>query len=232
MLHFNKLFDIRRILENMVSNDDLIRAVFEDIPELQEISFSVTNEYDDNNYSDYVNLTGVNGWRVDYDNEYEEDCEGSDLPKIEDMNKVGTIRDLIETVGKEFGYHEDHKIDRSYAMRHKTRRKKEQKDEMKYILSHFMGKKLPENFFVRVNPKWALYHAHEHGRFKPETEFKIFAREGCMFDALRYAREVIKGPLDEKIENFFILNSQPDSADYGDLKKYLEEFKKNAAQTA
>ena len=235
MLHFNKLFDIRRILENVVSNDDLIRAVFEDIPELQEISFAVTNEYDDNNYSDYVNLTGVNGWRVDYDNEYEEDCEGSDLPKIEDMNKVGTIRDLVETVGKEFGYefgyNEDHKIDRAYAMRHKNAKKKRSdRAEVKYIMSHLMGKKLPENFFVRADPKWALYHALEHGRFKPETEFKIFARDGHMFDARRYAQEIVKGPLDEKIENFFILNSQPDTPDYEDLKKYLE-FKKNITQT-
>jgi hypothetical protein len=232
MLRFDKLFDIRRTLENVVSNDDLIRAVFEDIPELQEISFGVTNEYDDNNYSDYVRLTAVNGWVIDYEDEYEDgDEQTSDMPKIEDMNKVGTIRDLVQMVGKEFGYNEDHKIDRAYAMRHKNvKKKKTEKAEMKYIMSHFMGKRLPENFFVRVNPKWALYHALDHGRFKPETEFKIFAREGYMRDALRYAQEIVKGPLDEKIENFFILNSEPDSQDYENLKKYLE-FKKSITQT-
>lgn len=231
MLHFNKLYDIRRILENVVSGDDLIRAVFEDAPELQEFTWSVTNEYDDNNYSDYVRLTAVNGWRLDYDDAYEEE-QDSDLPKIEDMNIVGTVRDLVEIVGKEFGYNEDHKIDRAYAMRHKNAKKKRSdRAEVKYIMSHLMGKKLPENFFVRADPKWALYHALEHGRFKPETEFKIFARDGHMFDARRYAQEIVKGPLDEKIENFFILNSQPDTPDYEDLKKYLE-FKKNAAQTA
>ena len=231
MLHFNKLYDIRRILENVVSGDDLIRAVFEDAPELQEFTWSVTNEYDDNNYSDYVRLTAVNGWRLDYDDAYEEE-QDSDLPKIEDMNIVGTVRDLVEIVGKEFGYNEDHKIDRAYAMRHKNAKKKRSdRAEVKYIMSHLMGKKLPENFFVRADPKWALYHALEHGRFKPETEFKIFARDGHMFDARRYAQEIVKGPLEEKIENFFILNSQPDTPDYEDLKKYLE-FKKNAAQTA
>jgi hypothetical protein len=230
MLRFNKLYDIKRTLENVVSNDDLIRAVFEDIPELQEISFGVTNEYDDNNYSDYVRLTAVNGWVIDYEDEYEDgDEQTSDMPKIEDMNKVGTIRDLVEMVGKEFGYNEDHKIDRAYAMRHKNVKKKAEKAEMKYIMSHLMGKRLPENFFVRADPKWALYHALDHGRFKPETEFKIFAREGYMCDALRYAEEILKGPLDEKIENFFILNSQPDSRDYENLKKYLE-FKKSIAQ--
>jgi hypothetical protein len=230
MLHFNKMYDIRRTLENFVSNDDLIRAVFDDVPELQEISFSVTNEYDDNNYSDYVRLTALNGWRLDYEDTYEEE-QDSDLPKIEDMNVVGNIRDLIEIVGKDFGYNEDHKIDRAYAMRHKrSPKKRSDKAEVKYIMSHLMGKKLPENFFVRTTPKWALYHALEHGRFKPETEFKIFAREGYMFDALRYAQQIVKGPLDEKIENFFILNSQPDSEDYEQLKKYLE-FKKNITQT-
>lgn len=230
MLHFNKMYDIRRILENIVSEDDLIRAVFEDAPELQEFTWSVTNEYDDNNYSDYVRLTAVNGWRLDYDDVYEEE-QDSDLPKIEDMNVVGTVRDLVEIVGKEFGYNEDHKIDRAYAMRHKNARKKRSdRAEVKYIISHLMGKKLPENFFVRTDPKWALYHALEHGRFNPETEFKIFARDGHMFDARRYAQEIVKGPLDEKIENFFILNSQPDTPDYEDLKKYLE-FKKNITQT-
>jgi hypothetical protein len=224
------MYDIRRTLENFVSNDDLIRAVFDDVPELQEISFSVTNEYDDNNYSDYVRLTALNGWRLDYDDTYEEE-QDSDLPKIEDMNVVGNIRDLIEIVGKEFGYNEDQTIDRAYAMRHKSGpKKRSDKAEAKYIMSHLMGKKLPENFFVRTTPKWALYHALEHGRFKPETEFKIFAREGYMLDALRYAREIVKGLLDEKIENFFILNSQPDSEDYEHLKKYLE-FKKNITQT-
>ena len=230
MLHFNKMYDIRRTLENFVSNDDLIRAVFDDVPELQEISFSVTNEYDDNNYSDYVRLTALNGWRLDYDDTYEEE-QDSDLPKIEDMNVVGNIRDLIEIVGKDFGYNEDQTIDRAYAMRHKRGpKKRSDKAEAKYIMSHLMGKKLPENFFVRTTPKWALYHALEHGRFKPETEFKIFAREGYMLNALRYAQEILKGPLDEKIENFFILGSQPDSQDYEQLKKYLE-FKKNITQT-
>lgn len=229
MLHFNKLYDIRRILENVVSEDDLIRAVFEDAPELQEFTWSVTNEYDDNNYSDYVRLTTVNGWRLDYDDVYEEE-QDSDLPKIEDMNVVGTVRDLVEIVGKDFGYGEDQKIDRSYAMRHKRSKKSfEDKATAKYIMSHLMGKKLPENFFVRVDPKWALYHALEHGSFKPETEFKIFARNGHMFCARRYAQEILKGPLDEKTENFFILNSQPDTPDYEDLKKYLE-FKKNVTQ--
>jgi hypothetical protein len=231
MLHFNKFYDIRRILENVVSGDDLIRAVFEDAPELQEFTWSVTNEYDDNNYSDYVRLTAVNGWRLDYDDAYEEE-QDSDLPKIEDMNIVGTVRDLVEIVGKEFGYDEDHKIDRAYAMRHKNAKKKRSdRAEVKYIMSHLMGKKLSENFFVRADPKWALYHALEHGRFKPETEFKIFARDGHMFDARRYAQEIVKGLLDEKIENFFILNSQPDSQDYENLKKYLE-FKKSITQTA
>lgn len=231
MLRFSKLYDIKRSLENVVGSDDLIRAVFEDAPDLQEISFSVTNEYDDNNYSDYVRLTAVNGWTLSYDDEYEDDdVQTSDMPKL-DEDKVGAIRDLIEIVGKDFGYNEDHKIDRAYALRHKKRkRSSEDKAEMKYVLSYFMGKKLPENFFLRTSPKWAIYHALDHGRFKPDTEFKIFARDGYMIDALRYAQEIVKGPLDERIENFFILNSQPDSQDYENLKKYLK-FKKTTAQT-
>ena len=230
MLNFNKLYDIRRILQNVVTDDDLIRAVFEDIPELEEISFSVTQEYDDNNNFDYVRLTAINGWNVNEEYVYEEDCV-SDLPKIEVDTRVGTIVDLIEVVGKDFGTGEDHKIDRAYAMRGLLSKvSAETKTEMKYILNYLMGKKLPDNFFVSVDSKWALYHAHDHGRFKPETEFKIFARPGRMFVAMRYAREVLKGPLDEKIENFFILNSQPGSEDHRGLQSYIEEFK-NITQT-
>ena len=230
MLNFNKLYDIRRILQNVVTDDQLIRAVFEDIPELEEISFSVTQEYDDNNNFDYVRPTAINGWNIDSEYVYEEDCV-SDLPKIEVDARVGTIVDLIEVVGKDFGTGEDHKIDRAYAMRGLLSDiSTETKTEMKYILNYLMGKKLPDNFFVSVDSKWALYHAHDHGRFKPETEFKIFARPGRMFVAMRYAREVLKGPLDEKIENFFILNAQPGSEDHRGLQSYIEEFK-NITQT-
>jgi hypothetical protein len=231
MLNFDKMYDIRRALENIVRNDDLIRAVFDDIPELENISFSCTNEYDDNNYSDYTRLTAVNDWKI-YDDEYDdEEKQDSDLPKIE-VKKVQTIRDLVEIVGKDFGYGEDHTITRAYAYRHKRGKKSaEEKAEMKYILNQVMGKKIKENFFVKASPKWAVYHAAEHGRFSREAEFKIFAKEGRMYDAFRYAREVLKGSLDEKVENFFILNSQPDSQDYEELKEYLE-FKKNLEQTA
>lgn len=231
MINFDKMYDIRQALENIVSNDDLIKAVFDDIPELETISFSVTNEYDDNNYSDYTRLTAVNGWSISYDDEYEEEEQTSDLPQI-DIEKVGSIRDLIEIVGKDFGYSEDNTIDRAYAQRNKRRKKSaEEKAEMKYILNHVMGKKLKENFFVKASPKWAIYHAADHGKFSPEAEFKIFAKEGRMLHAFRYARKILKGPLSEKVENFFILNSQPDSEDYEELKEYLE-FKKNLEQTA
>lgn len=228
MLRFSKIYDIRRVLENVVCDEDLIRAAFEDIPELDSISFSVTNEYDDNNYSDYCRLTEINGWRMDYDDNYDESDENeSPLPKIEDKNKIGNLIDLVQTVGKDFGYNEDHKIDRAFALRRpRVKRGSDEKAELKYVLNHVMGKKLKENFFVKAPPKWALYHAVDHGRFTPEAEFKIFAKEGRMNEALKYAQEVLKGPLDERIENFFILNSQPDSSDYEFLKEYIE-FKKN-----
>ena len=46
-----------------------------------------------------------------------------------------------------------------------------------------------------------------------------------MHYAYLYAKEIIKGPLPEKIENFYVLSNSED--DKEDLKRYLE-FKKAA----
>ena len=75
MLNYDKQYDIRQVLNRIVTEDDLITALFQDIPELQEFTWSVTNEYDDNNYSTQVDLTSINGHHVDYDAEYDEEDE-------------------------------------------------------------------------------------------------------------------------------------------------------------
>ena len=64
MSRFDLLYDIKRTLSNAVDLDDMVAALFADYPDLIRFQFEVTNEYDDNNYSDYTRLKTVNGWSV------------------------------------------------------------------------------------------------------------------------------------------------------------------------
>lgn len=231
MLNFDKQYSIRRVLERVVTEDDLIAAVFRDIPELQEFTWSKTSEYDDNNYSDYSQLTHINGYCVDYDGDYEDEFtepEESDMPRIEDANARHTIRDLVDSICPCFDHREDIVISREHYLPKVTRtvRAKADREELDYVKSYVGGSTLPDKYFNHLdNPKWAIYYAQDHGRFKEDLEFEIFAQEGRMHYAYLYAKEIIKGPLPEKIENFYVLSNSED--DKEDLKRYLE-FKKAA----
>lgn len=234
MLNFDKQYSVRRVLERIVTEDDLITAVFKDIPELQEFTWSKTSEYDDNNYSDYSRLNTINGYAVDYDGDYEEfgDDESiepqSNMPRIEDRNARHTIRDLVDSIADGFDHREDIVISREEYLPKVTRtvRAKADREELDYVRSYMSGKTLPDSFFLKLeNPKWAIYYADDHGRFSEDMEFKIFAQEGRMHYAYLYARHIIKGPLPEKIENFYLLNNSEE--DKEDLKVYLD-FKKAA----
>jgi hypothetical protein len=89
-----------------------------------------------------------------------------------------------------------------------------------YLASYLSGSEIPVCFFVDNDPKWAVYYAMDHGRFSQDDEFRIFARNGWMDEALHYAESV--GRLVPELENFYILNaSEEDSVC---LKKYLEKF--------
>ncbi len=231
MLNFDKQYSIRRVLERVVTEDDLIAAVFSDIPELQEFTWSKTNEYDDNNYSDYSRLTHINGYCVDYDGDYEDDFtepEESDMPRIEDANARHTIRDLVDSICDGFDHREEITISREHYLPKviQTVRAKADQEELDYVRSYISKTTLPDKYFLKMsNPKWAIYYADDHGRFNEDLEFKIFAQEGRMHYAYLYARHIIKGPLPEKIENFYVLNNSEE--DKEDLKVYLE-FKQAA----
>lgn len=232
MLNFDKQYSIRRVLERVVTEDDLIAAVFRDIPELQEFTWSKTNEYDDNNYSDYSRLTHINGYAVDYDGDYEDEEEDEDptntMPKIQSNQARHTVRDLVDSICDGFDHRDEITIRREHYLPEVTQtvRAKADQEELDYVRSYMSGTTLPDKYFLKMsNPKWAIYYAHDHGRFSEDLEFKILAKEGRMYYAYLYAKEIIKGPLPEKIENFYVLNNGEEDKD--DLQRYLE-FKKAA----
>lgn len=229
MINFDKMYDISRTMKRIVTPDHLITALFMDIPELKEFTWSVTSEYDDNNYSDYTTLTTINGRGVDYDAEYEEEEE--DLPSLsrEARNKV---LELVQAVGEEFGHSEEHSASREdYLPKSKRSYHAEADDEeLGYVTAYMNKSTLPREYFEKLkNTKWATYYAHDHGRFPPDLEFKIYAREDGMWDALHYAR-CIGSRLSEGVENYFILNSGEEDKKH--LQIYIEEFvEKSLART-
>jgi hypothetical protein len=228
MIKFDKLYDVKRALENVVSDDEMIAAVFESCPNLKSFGLSKTNEYDDNNYSDHVQLISVNGWRVDYEGNYEdaeEDETAAEVelgPKIEDSVRT-TLSELVSVIEESFDYGEEIVIERENHPPTKRKRNHPTRNaDMIYATSYLSKKKLPDSFFIKNSGKWAVYYALDHGRFKRDLEFKIFAREGSMWEALQYAREVIGGRLPENIENFFILNDvDGDEDDHKFLQEYI-----------
>lgn len=224
MFNYNKQHDIRNVMRRIVSEDDIIAALFSDIPELQEFTWSVTSEYDDNNYSTYTNLTSINGRPVDYDAEYsdDEDNEESSMPLIECRQARSHILDLVQTVGENWGFGEDHKASRDDYIPKIRRRNhaKADKEEIEYVRSYMNKSTLPDKYFKNLDsPKWAVYYAGDHGKFSQELEYAIFAKEGRMWEALQYAR-LIKAPLCQQLENFFVLNNGEEDKKY--LQIYLE----------
>jgi hypothetical protein len=227
MLKFDRLIYVKNNLTRFFPTDDLIASAFDGCPELVEFTFRKSSEYDDNNYSDQVELSSVNGHVVNYEGDYEEDYEEDEEKKAEDSlpvvdkKVVESLVELVYEIGKDWGYGEDITIERKDYISRKRRRTKADKDMEKFLSSYLTKKRLPESFFVKGSDEnLALYYAVDHGRFSKEAEFKIFAREGRMYSALRYAKEIVNGPLPAEVENFFLLNDKADTDDH----KYLQEY--------
>lgn len=220
MILYQKLRDIKRAGERLVSNRQLTVALFRDIPELESFSFLKTSEYDDNNYFDSTRVTDINGHPYGYEG-YEEDEDegcGSKLPKIENPH---LIEDLVDRISDGYDVSE-----REITFKREEFQEEEAEEDSKertYLASYLSGGKLPMSFFSPKDPRWAVYYALDHGRLPEKTEFRVFAKRGNMHMALEYAKHVIKGRLPDNIENFYILDNHED--DQPDLARYLEFIK-------
>lgn len=231
MSHFSLMYDIKDALERVVDLDDLIAALFADHPDLLSVKYTVTNEYDDNNYSDHSRLCEVNGRAVDYDGEYEEDEdeEDSEEPKAS-QESIDAAMNLSDAVQSKFGLG-DHGFSRSnYPIEEVRDRLKNTSPDFICATSMMQNKKIPLETLVEAEGNWWRHHAEMHGKYTPEEEFALFAREGWMGLASEYARKF--GPLSEKTLNFFILSARADSDednDHENLQEYLEWLKEKVA---
>jgi len=239
MLEFYKNSDIREELKNILSDRQLISSLFRSVPELESIGFSVTNEYDDSNYYDSVRLESINGYSWSpyedcYDDELEDYDGISNNPNGKKLDKdiAQACSNLVEMVGKDFGYGDDNSFRRAdYIPASSTTKPYREFNE--FILDLAAGNKLKDESILakiasKFDPKWALYYAFDHGRMNKETEDKIFLKKGNMRAAYFYSVHVLKDVLPKNIEDFHILNcfgKKKESSDQEYLNKYLE-FKK------
>lgn len=229
MLNFRKTMDLKRLFGMMVNMDCVISSVFKDNPELENFEFSCRSEYDDNNYSDFIELTKVNGHSVDYEGNYddedgyegpESDDNESDLPRLS-KGVVHAIMDVVSTIGNHYG-HDDHIIRREEYVNRNIKNGLD-KVEKRYLKSYVTKEKIEDEWFLDVDPKWATYYAQDHGKFSKEVENKLFCVESRMEYAFMYA-QALKKPLSQHIENYFTTKNLVDPNENDDkwFKEYLK----------
>lgn len=225
MSRFDLLYEIKHALSRAIDLDDLMAALFADHPELNKVEYSVTNEYDDNNYSDYCRLYKANGWNVDYDGEIEHEDDQDEELDESTKPSAGAVSDamtLSEYVQDKHGYGE-HTFERSDYKLEGSERRTKNNPSFDCAVALLNGSKLPVERVIEADGRWVVRYAKVHGRYTPEDEFKAFARDGMMGLALEYSKSF--GPLSEKTLNWFVLSSHKESSDHHHLQEYLEWVK-------
>ena len=226
MSRFDLLHDAKNALDRAVDMEDLVASLFKDHPDLISFEVSVTNEYDDNNYSDYSRVTTVNGHSIDYEGEHEEEYDeedASDLPKAS-QEAIERVMLLPEYVQEKWG-HGEHTFDR--AKYENVRGKMTDHSDALCAIALLEGDKVPVDTLLKSMERWVLHHADIHGRYRDEDEYLLFAREDMMGMALVYAER--HGPLSDKTLNYFILSLKSEDHGYEHLQEYLEWLKGKAA---
>lgn len=231
-MRFAKMAFLEKIFRNIIKRDQVLKALFDDNPELESFSFSKTQEYDDNNYYTSTHISSINGHDVEHDGEYidEEPEEENSSPRVP-QEVAYRIAESIDDIGGYFDDDDDIDVLREdyddVSMPCGKVKFDLKDDESKYADSFFNGTILPDSFFIKADPRFAVWYADDHGRFSPEVEVKIFAQKGRMSDAFHYALHVLKAPLPTDIENFFTLHSsltdkKTNKEDLAFFKRYLK----------
>jgi len=221
MSHFDLLYSMKSEFERTVRSGDLIAAIFADHPELESFRVDVTSEYDDNNYSDYSRTTKVNDWHIDYEGNYENEEDDPEAPKAS-VRAVVACMEVAHQIKAEWGYG-DHTFERSEFPSPRDPKEILAAPGLSCIVSLAKGEKVPTNVLMECESQWVLRHAELHGRFPPEDEFALFAREGWMWISKEYAKKF--GPLSDKTLNYYILSLTSDCDEYKALQEYLHWVK-------
>jgi hypothetical protein len=147
-----------------------------------------------------------------------------------DKEVVNACADLIQEVGKDFGYGDENSLRRSDYIPEMSVPKSD-REFKKFVLDLESGNKIEgDSVLIKIalkfGAKWALYYAFDHGRLSKEAEDKIFLKKGNMKGAYLYSVHVLKDVLPKNIEDFHVLNSfskkKNDSTDKEYLNSYLE----------
>lgn len=85
MIESKKSLDINRALKKSLHIGDSVAKMFLDFPTLKSVSFSKTNEYNDNDYSDNFRVTHINKIPIQ-DDYYDEDSD-----ELQEINKENLL---------------------------------------------------------------------------------------------------------------------------------------------
>ena len=240
MLNFEKIYSVSQALKQVYGAPDMIAAVFADCPELKSFNFTVTNEYDDNNYSDYSRLTAVNGLGVDYDGDYEEilDEDEEQEPGTGPMVDAATrasLRDLVGLISDHYGHSGEDDSDSHLVVRDafpsKSPWKSPSTPEIQYALAHVSGAKIEDGWFLSNESKFAAFYAEDHGRFSEDMETKLFTgiykMEACLMYAQALRSHTCRGGLPKHLEDYWMLQCTLEAKDEDkeSFRKYLAQRK-------
>jgi hypothetical protein len=236
MIECIKSAEIRDALKNESDskNVNLLRDLFVEIPTLKSVGFCKSNEYNDNDYSDYLSVTSING--VNFNDGYyvdELDNVIKDFPQeMPDNNyEVPFIVSTLESLLEEYGY-DDYLETRESVL--STPRKKESKDKAfnAYYIALKTGEKVNDLSVFKNNPNWALYYSMDVLKDRLPRELESVFKKDIRF-AYYYAKNVIKGSLPEMIEKHFLQKAKnilletfenKDSYVHPEEKYYLRKY--------
>lgn len=215
MINSLKILETQRYIRDRsdYNKDKVIKQLFLDFPKLEKINFSKTNEYNDNDYSDYMRVISINNHPV-VDGDYDYDDEDEDLSKIPKDKlfhemEIEHICYIIEGLCDYFDTNNED--DYQTLLRKdvlKTKEHKKNREDMAFDAYNdaIKNQEPVSDFSIFHNfPNWGLYYCIEMNSKFPEKELeKIFASKNnnhWIRYAYYYAKDIIKNRLPEKIES-------------------------------
>jgi len=221
MSHFNLLYDIHECLRDSVSVLKIIGVLLKEHPELEIFNYSVTNEYDDNNYSNHSRLVSINGYCINYDGDlvdiddepYAVDfTTGMVRPGVGLINKLLRLGDMIDVTYGEG----DHIFNRDDFLI-STFSECVSSSNLKFVNSFLHREKMDIDELLSRGMQWVINYALFHGKFLESEEYKLFAIRSNMCWAFEYA--MVVGELSDVVLNYFILSD--DVVDKKSLQDYI-----------
>lgn len=235
MIESLKKMEILDALKNHGGNGadnyrNLISQLFLDFPNLNQIEVSKTNEYNDNDYSDYFRILSINGLRIEDDYYYEEDENGEYVKNSGDENdesdesektkvdpklifsstEIAHICNVLHTTED---YFENNSEDDSQFLSREeyvfgNGNKKQISISNKGFDAYYSAvtnKALVKTISVFKNfPNWALYYCIDLKEKLPIQDVENIFKKDIKYSYF-YAVHVLKNRLPEKIEKYFNL---------------------------